>query len=292
VTTYQFSMVLARHEDVTDDELGALSGRGCDDASFGLSMGVLVADFDRESESAERAMATARDDVEEVLAPVHHAEPSDHVSVGEVAERLGRTRESIRLLASGERGPGHFPIPVAGVTDQALRLWYWPDVVAWWSDIYEQEIDPVVEELAYAIADFNELLRREAAQTSIASALGWLQEDELRSVGPWTFRPTGELHRTRIRPGRHLVLRLIDDLRIDQLAHAHVATDLHALAASTRLLWENMAWLDPLEHLQDEVHELLLLLHPYRAEGHGEEVRRVVSSWLDRPAAHSPHGDD
>ncbi|MGH3751970.1 MAG: hypothetical protein ACRDRP_04605 [Pseudonocardiaceae bacterium] len=37
----------------------------------------------------------------------------DWLTASEIAERVGRTRQSVALLAHGERGPGGFPAPVA-----------------------------------------------------------------------------------------------------------------------------------------------------------------------------------
>jgi hypothetical protein len=45
-------------------------------------------------------------------------------------KRLGRTRESVRLLAAGERGPGGFPAPVSHLRTRN-RLWRWSDVAVW-----------------------------------------------------------------------------------------------------------------------------------------------------------------
>ncbi|MGH3751148.1 MAG: hypothetical protein ACRDRP_00345 [Pseudonocardiaceae bacterium] len=37
----------------------------------------------------------------------------DWLTASEIAERAGRSRQSVALLARGERGPGDFPAPVA-----------------------------------------------------------------------------------------------------------------------------------------------------------------------------------
>lgn len=48
----------------------------------------------------------------------------------EIAERLGRSRESVRLLVQGARGPGGFPAPVSHLRARS-RLWRWSEVAAW-----------------------------------------------------------------------------------------------------------------------------------------------------------------
>ena len=70
----------------------------------------------------------------------------DLVSISDIAERTGRTRESIRLLVDGKRGPGVFPAPVGSVGD-AIRVWPWAVVADWFSaslgeDLGERGVSP------------------------------------------------------------------------------------------------------------------------------------------------------
>jgi hypothetical protein len=62
--------------------------------------------------------------------PVVRVEPDDLVTAAEIAARLDRSRESVRLLIAGERGPGGFPAPISH-TRTKHRLWRWSDVAAW-----------------------------------------------------------------------------------------------------------------------------------------------------------------
>lgn len=64
---------------------------------------------------------------------VQRVEPDDLVSLSAIAARVGRSVESIRLLAEGKRGAGGFPTPVAHV-DAKTRLWDWGAVAEWWSE--------------------------------------------------------------------------------------------------------------------------------------------------------------
>jgi predicted DNA-binding transcriptional regulator AlpA len=57
----------------------------------------------------------------------------DLVSIPDVAERSGRSRESVRLLVDGKRGPGTFPPPV-GIVGNGIRVWPWSVVLAWFRD--------------------------------------------------------------------------------------------------------------------------------------------------------------
>ncbi len=51
------------------------------------------------------------------------------VSIADIAERTGRTRQSVSMLVSGQRGGGGFPVPAAG--NVRSPLWHWGDVAAW-----------------------------------------------------------------------------------------------------------------------------------------------------------------
>jgi predicted DNA-binding transcriptional regulator AlpA len=54
------------------------------------------------------------------------------VSISDIAERVGRSRQSVSMLVNGQRGPGNFPRPVAG--NVRSPLWHWADVEAWFED--------------------------------------------------------------------------------------------------------------------------------------------------------------
>jgi len=125
---HTFALILRGDVDRHIDELFEA---GCDDATFGEIDGVPYAEFDREAPTLAEAIASAIRDVETVGGlQVMRVEPDDLVTAAEIAGRLGRTRESVRLLIKGARGPGGFPPPVARVSGRN-RLWRWADVAAW-----------------------------------------------------------------------------------------------------------------------------------------------------------------
>jgi hypothetical protein len=72
--------------------------------------------------------------VERVTTAVPSAVPlrvdQDLLSVSDIARRVGRTRESVRLLVDGKRGPGGFPAPL-GVVGGGTRIWAWSAVAEW-----------------------------------------------------------------------------------------------------------------------------------------------------------------
>lgn len=92
--------------------------------------------IDRRSTDFATAVVTAIEDVERALPAVRviALEPEDLVSQADIAQRQGRSRESISQLVKGERGPGTFPQPSHFVADRGL--WRWRDVERWF-DAYE-----------------------------------------------------------------------------------------------------------------------------------------------------------
>ena len=91
---------------------------------------------DREAPDFATAVVSAIEDVERALPELRvlALEPEDLVSQADIAQRRGRSRESISQLVKGERGPGNFPRPRYFVADRGL--WRWRDVENWF-DAYE-----------------------------------------------------------------------------------------------------------------------------------------------------------
>lgn len=131
MSEYEFSLIidgdLAR-----DDIVNALFEAGCEDATFsGQVGGIGVGDFLREAATLAEAVMSALVAVESVGGLlVRRVEPDDLVTIPEIAGRLGRSPESIRLLANGERGGGTFPPPISHLRTRQ-RLWRWTDIAGW-----------------------------------------------------------------------------------------------------------------------------------------------------------------
>jgi predicted DNA-binding transcriptional regulator AlpA len=129
MSEYSFTLVI---DGVLEDEtLDELFEAGADDATFGSVDGAHYADFDREAPTLSAAISSAIADIESVPGlRVRRVEPDDLVTQSEIAERLGRSREGVRLLIAGERGSGDFPTPVSHLRSRN-RLWRWSEVTAW-----------------------------------------------------------------------------------------------------------------------------------------------------------------
>lgn len=110
MNTYEFTLRLNR--EVSEDEIEALYEAGCDDAGFETGPHGTLAQFDREAPSLVEAILSAVRDVDMVegLRAVGLA-CEDLVSLRDIAERLGKSREAVRTWARGLRGPKVFPTP-------------------------------------------------------------------------------------------------------------------------------------------------------------------------------------
>ena len=147
MSTFTFTLIVEGTDLQSDDTVDALYEAGCDDALVGRSDGIHYLDFDREAASLEEAVLSAVADIESVdgLTVVRLAD-AGLVSMADIAARAGRTRESVRLLVAGERGPGGFPPPVTDPRSR-YRLWRATEVERWMrihvGDAYETREDHV-----------------------------------------------------------------------------------------------------------------------------------------------------
>lgn len=101
------------------------------------------------------------------------------VSVSDVAQRIARTREYVRLLVDAKRGPGHFP-PRVGVVGDGIRVWPWSVVLEWSDKVLGLDIgEKAVPPLTVAVLDAGFATQR---SPGLAAALGrgWPAGD----VGP------------------------------------------------------------------------------------------------------------
>lgn len=131
MTTYTFTLIAVGPDLQAEELIDALFEAGCDDALVGSADGVQFVDFDREAESLEDAVLSAVGDLESIDGvEVVRLADAGLLSMADIAARTGRTRESIRLLITGERGPGGFPPPVTDPRSR-YRLWRSDEVDTW-----------------------------------------------------------------------------------------------------------------------------------------------------------------
>lgn len=178
MTTYDFTLVLAGGPpDLLERHIDDFYDAGCDDALFGERDGAVYADFSREAVGLAKAVSSAIRDVEGTVdgVTVARVEPDALVTIADIAERLERSEESVRLLIVGKRGPGGFPVPVARLGRRRSRLWRWTDVLSWMDGWHEAAAGrdrdaSVIEAINGALA-----YRRASAR---------LQERELCEIAP------------------------------------------------------------------------------------------------------------
>ena len=131
MTIHHFTLIVDGPDLQDDSLIDALFEAGCDDAAIGRVDGIQYVDFDREAASLDRAILSAVADLERIEGvEVVRIADAGLVSMADIATRVGRTREGVRLLVTGARGPGGFPPPLTDPRSR-YRLWRWSDVVVW-----------------------------------------------------------------------------------------------------------------------------------------------------------------
>jgi len=178
MTTYDFTLVLVGGPpDLLERHIDDFYDAGCVDALFGERDGAVYADFSREAVALAMAVGSAIRDVEGTVdgVTVARVEPDTLVTIADIAERLERSEESVRLLIVGKRGPGRFPVPVARLGRRKSRLWRWTDVLSWMNGRHEASAK--LDRDASVIEAINGAL-------AYRSASAKLQERELREIAP------------------------------------------------------------------------------------------------------------
>lgn len=103
----------------------------CQDLSVGRGFrdGVGSVAVSREAADLVDAVASAVRDLEVVgLRPVR-VDAGDWVTLGDIAGRIGRSREIVRLWATGRQGPGGFPPPLN--PGRNTSFYSWAEVSQW-----------------------------------------------------------------------------------------------------------------------------------------------------------------
>jgi len=149
---------------IDDETVERLFEAALDDATVRSSGGVGFVDVTREAPTMAEAVASAIRQVRSAGLEVREVEPGDLVTMSAIAERLGRTRESVRLLIEGERGPGGFP-PATSPAEGHNRRWRWMQVARW------AELPPEEIERAEAIAAVNARLNFGLYETELGKKM-------------------------------------------------------------------------------------------------------------------------
>lgn len=188
--SYSFTLILDGPDVLLPEHFERLDEYGCTDASFGTRDGVQYADFDREAGSYVEAVISAIDDVERAVPSIWvvRVEAETLVGISDIAVRVDCTREYVRLLAEGKRGPGNFPAPRASLGGNRA-LWEWHDVAAWFRNVLRKDV--AVEPHASDTRAINAMLEYErASQTLGAGERSHLAQWAIRRViaRAWRFQ--------------------------------------------------------------------------------------------------------
>lgn len=103
---------------------------GCDDALLCSQNGTIYLEFDREAESAEKAIKSALENIRSIGFKDLIIEEQGFSTLAEMAERAKMSRQSLSLYALSKRGDGKFPKPVYGISTKSA-LYSWPEVSTW-----------------------------------------------------------------------------------------------------------------------------------------------------------------
>lgn len=114
------------------------------DAPLAIRSGVHYLEVVRTGGTLSTAIEATIGEVESVTG-VHvvHVD-GDLVTAAEIGERIGKTRQAVQMMVSGQRGPGHFPAPLVGASSQT-RLWRWVDVLKWLGGDWAAQIPEAIE---------------------------------------------------------------------------------------------------------------------------------------------------
>jgi hypothetical protein len=129
MATFDFVLVGSGLDPESDDFEARFFDAGCDDATIAFQNGRILADFSREADSLEDALASAVHDFRAAGAAVERIEPDPLVSLSDMARRSRMSRAAMTHYAGGQRQSG-FPAPVARVSS-ASPLWDWAEVAEW-----------------------------------------------------------------------------------------------------------------------------------------------------------------
>lgn len=159
---------------VTDDrggseEIAERLYHSCADATFGESDLIVSISFDRKARTFMDAAGSAIADLAAGGCRAMCIKSDDIVNLPGIAKKTKRTRESVRLLIAGRRGPGNFPATAYPDQREVMRLWHWPDVERWFA-AYEKR-PPVLEDHADDVATINAALAFAKLRSRVAAKL-------------------------------------------------------------------------------------------------------------------------
>jgi len=130
MNTYHFTIVVRdAHSSLAELE-DQFFQAGCDDALLCSCNGTIYLEFDREADSAARAIQSALDSIRSLGFKDLIIEEQRFSTLSEMADRAGMSRQALSLYAQNKRGDGNFPRPMYGLSSKSA-MYSWPEVAAW-----------------------------------------------------------------------------------------------------------------------------------------------------------------
>jgi hypothetical protein len=156
---FEFTFVLDHA--LSDDEADALYEAGGDDSTPEINERAnnTLLHFDREASSLGEALVSALHTVEAAGLRAVAVQADDLVTLKDVAARTDRTYEGVRLLSTGQRGPGGFPPPMA---TSGWALYSWAQVAAWFEATFGADAPALPSHYDRVIAAADHLVRARA----------------------------------------------------------------------------------------------------------------------------------
>ncbi len=145
---YEFTATLDRVP--KEEDYDRLFDAGLDDTTPETRDGRGVLNVAREAKSLGAAIVSVVEQAGHAGFTVVGIDEEDLVSLKTIAGRLGRSYESVRLIAQGKRGPGGFPAPLSG---DGWALYSWANVSAWFLIHYSTASSVTDDERLIAAAD-------------------------------------------------------------------------------------------------------------------------------------------
>lgn len=171
MTDHEFTLVLDRSP--SDNEIEALYEAGLNDASLEHGPVESLAHFSRDADTLTDAVLSAVHQLEHTGFDVVAVQSQDTVTLKDIAERIGRSYESVRLLTTGERGPGAFP---PALSSGGWSLYSWAQVADWLRNAGIVEADVSHYDRQIAIADHlvraRAMMRADADTADLARLVG------------------------------------------------------------------------------------------------------------------------
>jgi hypothetical protein len=128
----KFSFRVRLADRPTDEQYDRLFEAMPDDPAIESGPAGASVSFERDGEDFTDVVLEALNQL--VTAGVEPVAVEDElVTAKDIADRTGRSRQSISQLIHGHRGPGGFPSPAASHTRSPL--WHWNDVVGWFETL-------------------------------------------------------------------------------------------------------------------------------------------------------------